>query len=178
MKIYKIGIKNSIQIINWICYFSQVQIEKLQITNFDVQFLLPFIGAGGKLRQGSFLYWHCGPSKFCGQLHRPGAIQIPLFWQWGKQTAKICTHVNMLDFTIDLYIMFIIYLRWHGGIFDHSEPCISHSPSIHWIINWVSPLGNWWPSIQLAMHFDCEEHWIIELTAERLSLHAKNKIIF
>lgn len=36
-----------------------------------------------------FSIWHVGPMKFCGHLHWPGAIQIPLFLHGGIQMAKV-----------------------------------------------------------------------------------------
>lgn len=39
-----------------------------------------------------FSIWHVGPMKFCGHLHWPGAIQIPLFLHGGIQMAKAKTH--------------------------------------------------------------------------------------
>lgn len=34
-----------------------------------------------------FSNWHVGPIKFCGHWHWPGAMQIPLFLQAGRQIA-------------------------------------------------------------------------------------------
>lgn len=34
-----------------------------------------------------FSNWHVGPIKFCGHWHWPGAMQIPLFLQTGRQIA-------------------------------------------------------------------------------------------